>query len=439
MEREFKLPDLGEGIHEAEILSIRIAEGDNVREGDALFEVETDKATAEMPSPFTGVVVKILVKPGDIVNVGDVLLTFSSEEKTEDAPQGKAKATPLEKKEETAPPKETMPLEKKEREKPKPPEHQASNSEKVAASPSTRRLARELQVNLAEVEATGPAGRVTAQDVWAYSEKKSAKPKEPEKKLERAPEEKGETVAESDAFGQVERRLVRSIRRATARHMATAWAEIPHVTSQDEVDITLLESFRQKHKGIIEKMGGRLTLTVFALKALASAIQKYPQFNATFESDSDTFILKKYINAGVAVDTPGGLVVPVVRNVDRKSMIDLSIELNDLAARARERKITAEDLQGGSITLTNIGHLGGTHFSPIINHPQVAILGMAAARYKPVVVKNELGEMEIAPRLMLPLILGMDHRVIDGADAMRFLNHIINLMADPEQMLLSLT
>ena len=413
MANQFKLPDLGEGIHEAEILNVRVVPGDSIREGDILLELETDKATVEMPSPFSGVVVEVRVKPGDVVNVGDVLLSFSQDGK-----------------------KETV-LEEGDASVPK------VSSGIVPASPSTRRLARELQVELAKVTATGPGGRVTAENVRSYAQTRAAGPQiatiagtPPPVPV---PVRSTEPQFESTDFGPVERVALRSIRKATARHMAKAWAEIPHVTSQDEVDITDLEAFRERHKHKAAEQGGGLTLTVLALKALASAIKRYPGFNATLDAESGTLIYKKYVHVGVAVDTPEGLVVPVVRSVDQKSILELAVEVKLLTQRARERKISLEELQGGSITLTNIGHLGGTHFTPIINHPQVAILGMGAARYKPVVKKNASGELAIVPRLMLPLIVAMDHRVIDGADGMRFLNDIMALLGDPEQMLLKLS
>jgi pyruvate dehydrogenase E2 component (dihydrolipoamide acetyltransferase) len=238
-------------------------------------------------------------------------------------------------------------------------------------------------------------------------------------------------------WGPVERVPMRSVRRATAKHMALAWSQIPHVSHQDVADITELEAFRQKHKKEIEKRGGSLSMTVFALKAAVAALRKYPSFNSTLDTESGEIILKRYYHVGVAVDTERGLIVPVIRDVDRKSITELAVELPELARRMREGKVDREEMAGGSFTITNIGPLGGTAFAPIVNYPQVAILGMARARLQPV-VRGSADSFEVVPRLMLPLILGFDHRVVDGADAARFIGMIIEELQSPENLLLNI-
>ena len=230
----------------------------------------------------------------------------------------------------------------------------------------------------------------------------------------------------------------RSIRRATAKQMALAWSQIPHVTSQDVADITRLEAFRQKHKAEIETIGGKLTLTVFALKAVATALKTYPNFNAALDTEANEIIIKQYYHIGVAVNTDDGLIVPVVRDVDRKSIKELSIELNDLVQRTRTRKTKLDELQGGTFTITNAGAMGGGFFSPIINYPEVAILGMGQGRLQPAVKRNEDNGHEIVPRLIMPIVLCIDHRVLDGADAIRFLRVVIDSLEDPDELLMSM-
>ncbi len=220
--------------------------------------------------------------------------------------------------------------------------------------------------------------------------------------------------------------------------MTLAWTQIPHITVQEEVDITRLEEFRKRHKAGAEKEGGRLTLTVFALKAAVTALKKFPRFNASLDSGTGEIVLKKYYHMGIATDTPDGLIVPVLRDVDRKSIRQLSVELGDLVDRTRNRKARLGELQGGTFTITNIGHLGGGHFVPIINYPQVAILGMGSARMKPAVVEDAQGQYSLAPRLIMPIVLGMDHRVLDGADAARFIRVIVDMLQDPEEMLMEM-
>jgi pyruvate dehydrogenase E2 component (dihydrolipoamide acetyltransferase) len=432
MARSFKLPDLGEGIHEGEVLAVLVSVGQEVREGDIIIEVETDKAAVEIPSPYSGKVREILVKPGDVVNVGDVMMTFSigEEEAAEiavDRSEEKSVAPAVVKEAIAAP----IP---------------APKDGPVPASPATRRLARELGVDLHQVTPSGPAGLVTAEDVRSFAKKGPAEiaaagdSETPATLTVDIPPSTISIPALPDfkKWGPVERVPFRSIRKATARQMSLAWSQIPHVTSQDSVDITRLEAFRQKHKSEIEAIGGKLTLTVFALKAVATALKAYPNFNATLDTDAGEIIIKQYYHIGVAVNTDKGLIVPVVRDVDRKSIKQLSVELGELVQRTRERKTKLDELQGGSFTITNAGAMGGGFFSPIINYPEVAILGMGQGRLQPVVRRKNDEDYEIVPRLIMPIVLCIDHRVLDGANAIRFLRVIIDSLEDPDELLMSM-
>lgn len=444
MTRTFKLPDLGEGIHEAEIIEILISVGDQVEEGDTIMVAETDKAAVEIPSPFTAEITGINVEVGKVVNTGDVIVEFSGEgedaEQVEEAPA-----------EEQAPVGEDPAPEKKPATAERPEEKKESVSERdgkpVPASPSTRRVARELGVNLRVVPSSGPGGRVTTEDVKQFAETGGADQPPIEKtpaEIEQKPVGLSEVVPfavqpelpDFSRYGEVERMPLRSVRRATAKQMALAWSQVPHVNHQDEADITDLETFRQKHKPKIEAAGGKLTPTVFALKAAVVGLKKFPRFNASLDAENQEILLKKYYNLGVAMDTERGLLVPVINDVDHKSIRELSIELYELAQRVRTGEATLDDLQGGTFTLTNIGILGGTAFAPIVNYPEVAILGMARAKWKLVTQRTDDGEFETQPRFMLPLIMAFDHRVVDGADAARFMNVVKEALQSPDNMLM---
>lgn len=429
MTRSFKLPDLGEGVHEGEVLAVYVSVGQEVKEGDIILEVETDKAAVEIPSPFSGRVSEVRVKPGDTVKVGDVMMIFSGGEAAESVEAEEKQGLPsgaVESEEAVA----------------------AAVAEKgkrpVPASPATRRLARELGVDLHRVTPSGSGGLVTADDVRGFAAKGKEIDAAPAV-AEAMPLTEGAAVVFSSPtlpdftrWGPVERVPFRSIRRATAKQMAIAWSQIPHVTSQDQVDITKLEAFRQKHKTEIQAAGGRLTMTVFALKAVATALKNYPQFNATLDVEAGEIIIKKYFHIGVAANTDSGLMVPVVRDVDRKSIRELAIELNDIIQQTRSRKISLDDLQGSTFTITNAGAMGGGYFAPIINFPEVAILGMGQGRLQPAVIEKDNGEHAIEPRLIMPIVLCIDHRVLDGADAIKFLRVVIDALEDPDELLISM-
>lgn len=441
MPREFLLPDPGEGIHEADIVEVHVSAGDEVKDGDALFTVETDKAVVEIPSSFDGEIVEVRVATGDTVEVGEVLVTY---EPSSGATESSAAEADDEQIEEAEEPEEAEEAEEardtegtdQQREAPEDGETERvqDRDRPVPASPATRSLAKSLDVDLEELEGSGPDGRIEPEDVQAAADQGD----EPEG-------EQTESTREQPDFeehGPVEWVDLSSVRRATARQMTRSWREIPHVAHQDTADITGLEEFRRTHAEEVEAEGGKLTITAFLIKAAATALAEYPRFNATLDADDNRLALRKYYNIGVAVDTEDGLIVPVIRDVDQKSIANLAVELTELADRMRGGDRSLEDMEGGTFTITNPGGIGGTGFTPIINHPQVAILGAARIRQVPVVtsVESATGEhgrsFDITPRLHLPLVLAFDHRVNDGADAARFMNRVKSLLEDFSQLVL---
>ncbi|MFT5698543.1 MAG: pyruvate dehydrogenase E2 component (dihydrolipoamide acetyltransferase) [Desulforhopalus sp.] len=433
MTKMFRLPDLGEGVREAEILEIPVTIGQAVQEGDLILEVETDKAAVEIPSPITGIISQIHVQPGDMAGVGDVLISFTLDQ------DNKPPVAPLV--EET----QAQPL----ADRTMSPQNKGIASRRpVPASPSTRRLARELGVDLYLVTPSSASGVVSADDVKSYAATTKHHNEnidhdatlDPEIVLTTIPDKvyPDKPLPDFSQFGSIERHPFRSIRRATANRMSQSWTKIPHVNCQDMVDITMLEEFRQRHKDEIATVGGRLTMTVFTLKAVATALKTYPHFNASLDLVHQEIIIKKYFNIGVAVDTEHGLMVPVIRDVDRKSIKELSVELHQLVGKARERKLSRDELIGGSFTITNAGAIGGSHFSAIINHPEIAILGLGQGRMQPAVITDQNNNHKIVPRLLMPIVLCFDHRVVDGANAIRFLQVIINSLQDPDDLFINM-
>lgn len=285
---------------------------------------------------------------------------------------------------------------------------------------------------------------MTKEDVEAHArEKQQPLPPPPEVNVSAATVTRPLPSTKTDLpdfarWGPVERLPFRSIRRATAAQMTASWTQIPHVHCQDNVDITRLEAFRQKHKEELAKAGGRLTMTVFAMKAAATALKNYPHFNASLDLTTQEIIIKRYFNIGIAVDSENGLMVPVIRDVDRKSIKELAIETEEAVSKVRSGKHSREEMQGGTFTITNAGALGGSHFSAIINYPEVAILGLGQGRMQPAVITDDRGRHEIVPRLIMPIVLCFDHRVVDGADAIRFLRVVINALEDPEELLITM-
>ncbi|MFW5831590.1 MAG: 2-oxo acid dehydrogenase subunit E2, partial [Prolixibacteraceae bacterium] len=293
----------------------------------------------------------------------------------------------------------------------------------IAAAPSVRRLAREMDVDIREVEGSGPGNRISAEDVKSHAGK-------PEAKKEAAPAKEKIKLPDFSKWGSTSKEPMSRIRSITAKNVSRSWQNVPHVTQHDEADTTDLEEFRKRFQDKVEKAGGKLTVTAILLKITAFALQKFPQFNASLDFENEEIIYKHYFNVGIAVDTPQGLLVPVIQDVNKKSLTELSVELTEIAKKARSKKISLDELQGGNFTISNLGGIGGTSFSPIIFPPQVAILGVSRAQYKPVYIGDE-----IKKRLIIPLSLSYDHRVIDGADGARFLRWICDVIEDPYAML----
>jgi pyruvate dehydrogenase E2 component (dihydrolipoamide acetyltransferase) len=423
MPRTFVLPDLGEGLVEAEIRAVLVHEGDVVKEDSPLLEVETDKAQVEIPSPFAGRVEKIHVQPGQIVKVGQPLVSFADSGGAAAPARSAATATAFA--EPAAQP------------------AMASRADRgpVAATPSTRRLARELGVDLQAVRGTGPGGRITDDDVRASAGKPSGAPggapgaparavalAGPAKPLARVGLEPP-PLPKFEQWGPVERQPLSHLRRTIAERMALSAALIPHVSHFDKADVTDLNAIVTRSFEAAKQRGITLTLTSFLLKAAALALHEFPQFNASLDAAAGELILKRYCHLGIAVATDRGLIVPVIRDVDTKPVMDIARELAALAQRVRDGKAALDDLRGGTFTITNIGALGGTGAIPIINYPEVAILGVARGREEPVVRSGQ-----IVVRMMLPITLTFDHRVADGADGARFAQAIIRRLESPETL-----
>lgn len=435
MPKVFRLPDLGEGIHEGEIVDVLVKPGESITEGQPLLIVETDKASVEIPSPFTGVVETVHVQPGQVVHVGDSLVTVRDKGEAVEAPPMEVAAK--------GPTMEPSPV----------PEHGDREEREglpVAASPATRRLARELGVDLRKVRPSGPAGRVTAEDVRQAAQARHEPHEPPAKPSEAAPAMEAERpscaaeellVSERVGLGAVPeggRRVpLRSVRRVIARRMQESWARVPHVTHHEGVDITDLERLREEVNRDVLMPEKRLSLTPFLVKAVVAVLKEYPFFNARLDEPKQEIVLHDVYNVGVAVDSPRGLVVPVLKNADRKSIQELAAELRLLSQGARSGELSPEDVSGGTFTVTNIGPLGGRGFTPLINYPQVAILGAGKARLEPVVT-GSLEDHTLTVRLILPVVLAFDHRVVDGADGARFVNRLKALLENPKKMLVVL-
>ena len=523
MPTDFTLPELGENISAGDVLRVLVKPGDTIQKDQSVLELETDKATIEVPSSVAGKVKEVKVKEGDKVKVGQAILSVDDGGAAE--AEGERKPAAKEKEAAKEPAKKAAPAAKSDEAKPQKPQPRAAardaepapesdeaegdeadsdeaDGEEIAdmqpdvqakdksakpdkpgvkdpsvgpraaaqdseaqarpqardqgreggaqddrkvvdinrgartpaepaapareappapAAPSVRRMARELGVDVNQVNGTGPGGRISIEDV-----------KEHTKRLVSGAG--GGAAARSvplpdfSRFGAVERQPMRAVRRKTAEHLSAAWASIPHVTQCDLADITALEELRKKFAPKVEAAGGNLTVTAIALKVVAAALRVFPQFNASVDMGADEIVLKKYVNIGVAVDTDRGLLVPVIRDADRKNIVQLSVELSQLSEKARTRKITAEEMQGGCFSISNLGGIGGTYFTPIVNAPEVAILGISRARMEPVYQK-ESGQF--VPRFMLPLSLSYDHRAIDGADGIRFLRWVAEALEQP--------
>ena len=441
---EFRLPELGENIDSGDLVRLMISAGASVSEGQPVMELETDKAVVEVPSTISGVVREIKVKEGQKVKVGEVIFTLEG---------GVVQAEPARRHE----PVEhisgqqaarlafqlAMRAEGKKEEQALPPDRPLSpipafsmpvqlgkvagtDRDPVPAAPHVRRLAREIGVDIHSVPGRGPGGRISEDDV-----KLCAKNALMVAAAAAAAQTPRGSFAEPELpdfakWGKTERVSMRGVRRKTAEHLRQAWNTIPHVTQQDRADITELEQLRARFAPRAEEAGGKMTVTAIALKVCASALKVFPQFNASIDMGKEEIIYKQYISIGVAVDTDRGLLVPVIRDVDKKNIVELAAEMTQLSKKARDRKLTPEEMEGGTFTITNLGGIGGTGFSPIVNHPEVAILGLSRSRMEPEWVNNKF-----EPRLILPLSLSYDHRLIDGADAARFLRWIAEAFEQP--------
>ena len=438
------LPNLGDGVAQGDVLKVLVKPGDPLKVDQPVLELETDKATIEVPSTLAGIVKSVRVKAGDKVKPGQAVMTVdqgvAGAPPEAEAPNAEAAAPAQVEPPAPAPP--APPPSAAEPERPRaavvdiaaarhqaPVALQVSTAQPTApAAPSVRRLAREIGVDIAQVPGTGPGGRISQDDVKEFA-----------KRVMTSFGSAGQVAASAGAaplqvrplpdlakFGEIERKAMTGIRRKTAEHLSSAWNTIPHVTQFDKADITLLEQMRKKYRAEVEKAGGNLTVTAVAAKVLASALRVFPQFNASVDMTGEAIVYRKYVNVGIAVDTDNGLLVPVVRDADRKNLMQLSIEIQQLAEKARARKLSLDDMSGGSMSISNLGGIGGTAFTPIINWPEVAILGISRGIFEPV-WNGEAFEQ----RQMLPLSLSYDHRIIDGADAIRFLRWVAEALESP--------
>ena len=470
---DFKLPELGENVASGDVLRILVKPGDAVEKDQPVLELETDKATIEVPSSVAGKVTEIKVKPGEKVSVGQVILTVDQNGAGASAPEPKAKESEAK---EAAPPAATpvsggavgANTQEKVAESPgleqhvegekrptgdKPGVKQAADDSSARdrkvvdinrgarpaaepaapdmpaapAAPSVRRMARELGVDINQVAGSGSAGRVSVEDVKAHAKRLVSGAVS--RSAEAGPAAAFvEPLPDFTRWGDVDRQPLRAVRRKTAEHLSAAWTAIPHVTQHDLADITALEELRKRYAKDVEAAGGSLTVTAIAVKVIAAALKVFPQFNSSIDLAAGELIYKKYTHIGIAVDTDRGLLVPVIKDADAKNITQISVELSQLSEKARSRKIALDEMQGGCFSISNLGGIGGSFFTPIVNTPEVAILGISRAKMEPVYDK---ASGQFVPRLMLPLSLSYDHRVIDGADGARFLRWVVSAFEQP--------
>ena len=424
---EFRLPELGEGIESGQVIEVFVTPGDRVSVEQPLLEVETDKAAVEIPSPADGTVVDVCVSAGDTVEINEILVKINGDAEGKETQEDTVAAV-----EEKKPAAAEKPLREKEPEEEKrmPPPRTAPADDvapagplEVAAAPSVRRLARELGIELSSVSGTGPRGRILEKDVKVHAKaiirsasSAPATPAEPE-------------LPDFSRWGETAVESFSTVRKLTAERLSQAWTA-PHVTQFDKAEVSRLEDLRKLNREKVAAAGGNLTVTAILVKALSSALSEFPKFNSSIHMGSRTIVYKKYISIGVAVDTERGLLVPVIRDADKKDVTEISVELTDISSRAREKKLSADRLQGGTFTITNLGGIGGTFFTPILNPPEVAILGVSRSSVEPAYVDGEF-----VPKLMLPLSLSYDHRIIDGAEAARFLRWLCEMLeGSPESI-----
>ena len=434
MATDYLLPDLGEDIDEAEVIAVLVNIGDSVELDQGVIEVETEKANLEVPAPHAGAITAIHVKVGDILKPGQVLVTIDDangaapaapkvEEAASEAPAAapapsvpaeppcsvEAAAGP------TAAPTPIGPP------SPAPPAFEDGQRTPVPASPSVRMFAREIGVAIEEVQGTGPGGRLSVDDVKAHARSRPRGASAPAGvAAAHAP------LPDLSQFGEIERERMSGIRRATARTLSQSWAQSPHVTLQRKADITQLDALRRKHRDRVAAAGGQLTLMPILMKVVAGALREFPKLNAAIDMETQEIVYRRYIHIGVATDTDRGLIVPVVRDADRKTITELAIEIRELAEKARDRKATLDELRGGTFTISNLGGMGVGFFNAILHPPQVGILAVGRAEMEPVWIEGEF-----QPRLRMPLALNFDHRLIDGADGARALNWMVEAIEEP--------
>jgi pyruvate dehydrogenase E2 component (dihydrolipoamide acetyltransferase) len=444
---EFKLPELGENISQGDLVRLMISPGTKVSEGQPVMELETDKAVVEVPSSVSGVVKDVKVKEGEKIKVGQVIFTLegaaaaaSSSSRPRNAPvehvsgqhgarlafqaairaEGKTEEQALPPDQpQQIPAQFSMPAQLG---KVAGTEHRQA----IPAAPHVRRLARELGVDIYEVKGSGPGGRISEENVKAHTKSLLSGVITAAQATPRAGHFAQPQLPDFTKWGKIERVSMRGVRRKTAEHLAEAWNTVPHVTQHDRADITELEQLRARFAPKAEEAGGKMTVTAIALKVCAAALKVFPQFNASIDIEKEEIVYKQYINVGVAADTDRGLLVPVIRDVDKKNIVELAVELSQFSKKAREKKLAPADMEGGTFTITNLGGIGGIGFTPIVNYPEVAILGLSRSRIEPEWIN---GKFE--PRLILPLSLSYDHRLIDGADAARFLRWIAEAFEQP--------
>lgn len=416
MLKEIKLPELGENIAGGTATKIMVKVGEKIAKEQPIVELETEKAVIEVPCPQEGIVKEILLKENQEIKVGQVMIKLETggeapvqETQTTQKPAPETtEETPLPQKPAVVQPEISVQVE-------------TQTEKDVPASPAVRRFAREIGIDIVRVPGSGPNGRITEEDVKAFAKAINTSLMQ---QTAGSPPVKG--LPDFARWGEIDRQPVSMVRKKTADNLSYAWNTIPHVTQFDKANITELEELRKRYAKKIEQKGGKLTITPFILKVLTSALKNFPQFNASLNIARNEVIYKKYINIGVAVDTERGLLVPVIKDVDKKSIVELSVELVGLAEKARNKKTTLEEMQGATFTITNLGSIGGEYFTPIVNWPEVAILGVSRAKMEPCFEGTCC-----QPRLMLPLSLSYDHRLIDGADGARFLKFITEAIKQP--------
>lgn len=443
--KDVLVPDIG-NFDSVDVIEVLVQPGDTIAQDDSLITLESDKASMDIPAPFAGTVKEVKIKVGDKVAQGTLILTLDAEEnagttaptpaaapKEEAKPAPVAAAAPAPEASRPAPP-PPQPILPQSTPNPIAANVESAPGKLAHASPSIRKFARELGVNLALVTASGPKNRILQEDVQAYVKGELSKPRTGGVATGAgglavipAP------VIDFSQYGETETKPLSRIKKLSGANLHRNWVTAPHVTQFDEADITDLEDFRKSMQAEAEKRGVKLTMLAFLIKASVNALRAYPSFNASLSTDGENLILKQYYNVGFACDTPDGLVVPVIRDVNRKDVLEIAAELGELSAKARERKLKVEEMQGGCFTISSLGGIGGTAFTPIINCPEVAILGVSRSSIQPIFNSKS---KEFEPRLMLPLSLSYDHRVIDGADGARFTSHMRMLLSDVRRLLL---